>query len=408
MSIVHGHAAWTGEHALSLVQSASPPHLLTARSLTPVRTSPPDPSQSTPAIEALVVDDDVPELERFFLLLERGQAVQQLAAMQALPELLRDHGAAACMPLITLLADLVPGVVQRTAAGTSGDDGGLAIGAAHAFSQLLGAAGGSLEATLPLSALETCILPAVLAAVKLAPLVPIAHDDPISRLGAEWLDVLLRVLRTGRLSAATLERDVLPWALECGEVSSALGERLLCTHVLGGLAEGRADAAWIERHFLSAALAMCQDTELAVRSSMCGQLPLLAAALGPARTGAGLLTELLELTTDEHPEVRACAFECGISVLGHCDDARRASHLEPALHRTAHQCLLTLEAWEVDASPPGDAAPAEVVERVPQRCPSSSAPSRAPTPHPTASCPAAAARWRLRTALVCALARGGD
>lgn len=43
-------------------------------------------------MEALVVEDDMPELERFALLLERGRTVQRLSVMKNLAMLAVDHG----------------------------------------------------------------------------------------------------------------------------------------------------------------------------------------------------------------------------------------------------------------------------------------------------------------------------
>ena len=62
--------------------------------------------QSAEDIEALVVDEDMPELERFAKLLERGRVVQRLSVMLNLPTLVADNGADACKPLLSLLVDL--------------------------------------------------------------------------------------------------------------------------------------------------------------------------------------------------------------------------------------------------------------------------------------------------------------
>ena len=48
--------------------------------------------QSVEDIEVLVVDDDMPELERFALLFERGVPVQRLSVMRNLAMLAADHG----------------------------------------------------------------------------------------------------------------------------------------------------------------------------------------------------------------------------------------------------------------------------------------------------------------------------
>lgn len=287
--------------------------------------------QSAEDIEALVVDEDMPELERFAKLLERGRVVQRLSVMLNLPTLVADNGADACKPLLSLLVDLTPSIVR--AAGHP-DGSGLAVAVAQALGALLSAA-----EPLPVSILEGLLLPIAIKALEIAPLTPIDENAT----GAEWLHFLLLLLRTRRLPPATLERTVLPWALEHGSVSAPRQHRLLCTHVLGAIAEANPHPRWIEKHFLGPALAMCQDTELVVRCSMCEQLHRIAAAVGPELAGGAPLTELLELATDEHPEVRAAAFECGVAMLPTCSASRRNDFLEPAVRRTVGVCIHLLE-----------------------------------------------------------------
>ena len=140
-------------------------------------------------------------------------------------------------------------------------------------------------------------------------------------------------------------------ALLALQVCAPVCHRLLCTHVLGAIAEASPDPAWVERHFLAEALGMCQDTELVVRCSMCAQLQRIAAAVGPALAGAGPLTELLELLSDEHPGVRSTAFGCAVSMLTCCDETRRREKLEPAICKTVASCVAAMEDNDDLASP---------------------------------------------------------
>ena len=48
--------------------------------------------QSAEEIEALVVDEDMPELDRFALLFDRGRPIQRLSVMLNLPPLVAEHG----------------------------------------------------------------------------------------------------------------------------------------------------------------------------------------------------------------------------------------------------------------------------------------------------------------------------
>ena len=169
------------------------------------------------------------------------------------------------------------------------------------------------------------VLPALLAALDAAPLTP--HDE--NPIGAEWLDVLLLLLRSGRVPIACLERHVVPWAERAGEVSSAVGRRLLCAHAYGALAAARPPSGWVERHYLSHALTMCQDTEHVVRAAMCAALHEIGGAVGPTVASREPLSEWLELTDDEHPQVRAASFECGVALLASVAPERRAAGEHP-------------------------------------------------------------------------------
>ena len=86
-------------------------------------------------------------------------------------------------------------------------------------------------------------------------------------------------------------------------------------------------------------MGLCQDTELVVRSAMCDALGRIALAVGPALACERPLSEWLELTSDEHPEVRAAAFGCGVTMLDACDVHHCRETLEPATRRTVASCV---------------------------------------------------------------------
>jgi len=202
-------------------------------------------SASSEDIEALVVDEDMPELDRFALLFERGRVVQRLSVMNSLPGLVADHGATACSALLGLLADQAGAMVRAsTSALEDGrvDEHDLAVSAAQSITAVIEA-----PHHLPPSVVDRQLLPTALAALEEAPLTPI--DEGAA--SAEWLHCLLCLLRSRRLAVATLTSQVLPWALSRGEVSSPVGHRLLCTYVIGALAEANPDSGWVEARFLS-------------------------------------------------------------------------------------------------------------------------------------------------------------
>ena len=139
----------------------------------------------------------------------------------------------------------------------------------------------------------------------------------------------------------------------------------MCSHVIGAVAVAHPDAAHAQKHYLIHALAMCQDTDLAVRRSMCAQLRPIARAIGSELASGALLTELMELLRDEDREVRAAAFVCGVELFTFCVPEQRSALLQPALSETVLACVTTLEA-PADAAPAGHAPP-EVIERVAEK-----------------------------------------
>ena len=48
--------------------------------------------QSVDDIEALLVEEDMPELQRFLVLLDRGVFVQRISVVENLPKLVTNHG----------------------------------------------------------------------------------------------------------------------------------------------------------------------------------------------------------------------------------------------------------------------------------------------------------------------------
>ena len=82
------------------------------------RAVPPPPSQTTEQMEALTLDDDTPMLERLSLLLEKGQPIQRLSAVENLPGAVRMRGASACEPLLKLLSRCAPRDVRQSCAAT--------------------------------------------------------------------------------------------------------------------------------------------------------------------------------------------------------------------------------------------------------------------------------------------------
>ena len=254
--------------------------------------------QRTAAAEDVVileVEEGVPELQRLTLLLKRGQPLQKLSALESLSRTVREHESSACDPLLQLVAS----VLAESSLDESCQEAA-AVG--------LGELGLLLEPAM----VELRVLPPMLKALQAGAdacgaasssqsLQDAVSDDVLKA----WLRSLVTLVEAGRLSADAIRRTVLPFALAQGEAARPVVSRMVCCHVLSAAAAGYGEAGGIcEQGTVAHALALCQDTEACVRACMGLQLVRLGAALGPQRASGNLLSELMELTRDEQPEVR--------------------------------------------------------------------------------------------------------
>ena len=253
--------------------------------------------QRTAAAEDVVileVEEGVPELQRLTLLLKRGQPLQKLSALESLSRTVREHEGSACDQLLQLVASV------------------LAEPSLDESCQEAAAVGlGELSLLLEPALLEQRVLPPMLKALQAgadasggssSQSLQDAVSEDVLRA---WLGSLVALVEAGRLSADAMRRTVLPFALTQGEAARPVISRMVCCHVLGAVAAGYGEAGGIcEQGTLSHALALCQDTEACVRACMGLQLVRLGTALGPQHASGNLLSELMELTRDEQPEVR--------------------------------------------------------------------------------------------------------
>lgn len=253
--------------------------------------------QRTAAAEDVVileVEEGVTELQRLTLLLKRGQPLQKLSALENLSRTVREHEGSACDQLLQLVAS----VLAEPSLDESCQEAA-AVG--------LGELGLLLEPAM----LEMRVLPPMLKALQAGAEASGGSSsqslqDAVSEdVLRAWLGSLVALVEAGRLSADAMRRTVLPFALAQGEAARSVASRMVCCHVLGAVAAGYGEAGGIcEQGTLSHALALCQDTEARVRACMGLQLVRLGTALGPQRASGNLLSELMELTRDEEPEVR--------------------------------------------------------------------------------------------------------
>ncbi|XP_050048432.1 serine/threonine-protein phosphatase 4 regulatory subunit 4-like [Dermacentor andersoni] len=139
--------------------------------------------------------------------------------------------------------------------------------------------------------------------------------DPV--VATAWADTLLDVLEL--LPRATISQQVLPVAVQKGQVSQSPLSRLVSCRLLGAVA-ALLETVVVQKELLPLAESLCRDPDPDVRASMCCQLGTLTRSIGLGMTKQYLLPCLVELSSDADSAVRRAALEATVTMLGLLDD----------------------------------------------------------------------------------------
>lgn len=139
--------------------------------------------------------------------------------------------------------------------------------------------------------------------------------DPV--VANAWADTLLDVLEL--LPRATISQQVLPVAVQKGQLSQSPLSRLVSCRLLGAVA-ALLEPAVVQRELLPLAESLCQDPDPDVRAGLCCQLGTLTRSVGLGLTKQYLLPCLVELSGDVDGAVRRAALEATVTMLGLLDD----------------------------------------------------------------------------------------
>ncbi|KAH7932794.1 hypothetical protein HPB49_002560 [Dermacentor silvarum] len=139
--------------------------------------------------------------------------------------------------------------------------------------------------------------------------------DPV--VATAWADTLLDVLEL--LPRATISQQVLPVAVQKGQVSQSPLSRLVSCRLLGAVA-ALLEPVVVQKELLPLAESLCRDPDPDVRASMCCQLGTLTRSVGLGMTKQYLLPCLVELSSDADSAVRRAALEATVTMLGLLDD----------------------------------------------------------------------------------------
>eukprot|EP01063_Lacrimia_lanifica_P038623 TRINITY_DN8259_c0_g1_i1.p1 TRINITY_DN8259_c0_g1~~TRINITY_DN8259_c0_g1_i1.p1 ORF type:complete len:822 (+),score=245.73 TRINITY_DN8259_c0_g1_i1:155-2467(+) len=152
------------------------------------------------------------------------------------------------------------------------------------------------------------------------------HLKESEKIRDHWCDVYVMLLK--HVPQAEIEGPMVKRVLVKGDVSQPLYSRLLCCRLIGAFCERAPNARFVSQ-FLDLTVALCQDTDLAVRAAMCGQLNALARTLGQATTKEIIMRELGELLKDEESEVAKTAFCTLMELFDYLEPSYRNSQAYP-------------------------------------------------------------------------------
>jgi serine/threonine-protein phosphatase 4 regulatory subunit 4 len=143
-----------------------------------------------------------------------------------------------------------------------------------------------------------------------------------------WVPFMLECCRY--LDAKLLLDKVVPLSIKKCEHSEQPDQRVFACTLMGHMCR-RLSAEQVIASILNKALAMCQDTNIAVRCEMCTQLGEVARAIGLENAKARVTAELFELLSDEERLVSRAAFSCLIDLIELFDAPYRREHFFPII-----------------------------------------------------------------------------
>ncbi|CUG69204.1 Hypothetical protein, putative [Bodo saltans] len=143
-----------------------------------------------------------------------------------------------------------------------------------------------------------------------------------------WVPFMLECCRY--LDAKVLLDKVVPLSIKKCEHSEQPDQRVFACTLMGHMCR-RLSADQVISSILTKALAMCQDTNIAVRCEMCTQLGEVARAIGLENAKTRVTAELFELLSDEERLVSRAAFSCLIDLIELFDAPYRREHFFPII-----------------------------------------------------------------------------
>ncbi|KAJ8980634.1 hypothetical protein NQ317_011710 [Molorchus minor] len=215
-------------------------------------------------------------IERSLYILTKGDDLQKLSVIQALPHLLQTDNNAT-------ISRIIPKIQQELPTSSSE----FHIVTSKVFKLLI-------EKNVPINLLRP-----VLQGIE-------SKDAIVSNA---WIDTLLAVIPN--LPETSVKNDVLPSAVKMSQLNRAVYCRVSSCKILGQISiHSKISAADVKKDILPMVQTLCQDCMYEVRAAMCADLAKVAKGLsGDNLIKTILLPGLVELSNDENVSVRSASVD---------------------------------------------------------------------------------------------------
>ncbi|XP_064215925.1 serine/threonine-protein phosphatase 4 regulatory subunit 4 isoform X3 [Tribolium castaneum] len=236
-------------------------------------------------------------IDRSLHLLRKGDDIQKLSVIQALPQILQYD------PNGTLTR-LVPKIQQELPKSSCE----FHIATSKIFKLLI-------EKQLPLN-----LTGAVIQGTE--------SKDPV--VSNAWTETLLAVIPT--LPIDQIKSAVIPLALAKSQPSSPVYCRVSSCKILGKCASHpKMQSIDVKASILPAVQSLCQDCFQDVRATMCSQLHFIAQGLGESLVKTSLLPSLVELASDDNMAVRSSAVASAVLMIPYLNKQTKLETIVPLI-----------------------------------------------------------------------------
>lgn len=257
--------------------------------------------KSQEQIKKHTVDDslDAKPIDRAMLLLTKGDDIQKMSIIQALPQLCQ-------IDLQATNSRIIPKIQQDLPSASSEFN----VTASVIFSELI----------------ESHKFPNLLATV----LQNVDCKDPIA--ANAWMDALLKIIPS--LPEGPLKTQVMPLVIKKASMTQSILCRINSCKILGKIsAYPKLKLIDIQKDIVPLVLSLCQDVNHEVRATMCTQLPHVTEAVhsgvGKDFMKTNLLPSLVELASDANPIVRGSSVTTVVFMLQYLDNETKANIMLP-------------------------------------------------------------------------------